>query len=181
MSAAECGCPREEEVLRALSAEGAVNSLSDDLRHHLAGCHVCADVQRLAAALRRGRAAWEAEARLPSPGQVWWRAAVRARMEAAQAATRPVTWSQGVAAAVALGIVFAVLVLTWPSLTHLVSTASLRVPGGMDATLTMLVPPMLEVLQRYAWSIAAVALVVIGGPLLALYLALAGDGGANGK
>ena len=168
-------CHREAEVLHALSGEDAMCSLSDDLRRHVDGCAVCADVYAVATALRRDRTLAAAGLRLPSPGQVWWRAAVRARMEAAQAAARPITWSQGVAAAVTLGVVFAVLVLTWPSVTHLAATMRLRLPGEMDATLTTLVPPMIDVVERYAWLIAAVALAVIGGPLLALYVALAGE------
>ena len=41
---------------------------------------------------------------MPAAGQIWWRAAVRARLEAAQAATRPLTWFHGIAGACAVGL-----------------------------------------------------------------------------
>ena len=169
------GCPREEEVLRAWWTEGSVNALNDDLRHHLAVCTACGEVQALATALRRDRAHGEAEARLPSAGQIWWRSAVRARMEAAQAAARPVTWSQAVSAAVALGAIGALLVMMWPSVQHVAGALVAQVPFSVDVGVTELLMAASGVVGRNAWLIAGAALVWIVGPLLALYVALAGE------
>ena len=55
----------------------------------------------LAEALRAERDAALAAVQLPGASQVWWRAQVRARLEAAQEAERPITVAQ-VLAAVAL-------------------------------------------------------------------------------
>ncbi len=46
-----------------------------------------------------------ADAPLPTAGQMWWRLAVRARLDREHAAARPVVWLQGVAAACGLGLV----------------------------------------------------------------------------
>ena len=56
------------------------------------------------------------EVQVPVAGQVWWRSAVRARLESTQAATRPMTWLHGVTAAITLGIMLAVIGMAWPSL-----------------------------------------------------------------
>jgi len=58
--------------------------------------------------------AWR-EARLPTSGQVWWRASTRARAEAAATAARPITMLQGLAGACAAGVSAAVITLGWPS------------------------------------------------------------------
>jgi hypothetical protein len=85
------------------------------------------------------------EVRVPAPGQVWWRAAMRSRAEAARAAARPLTWSQGLAAACAVGLAAAAGGAAWP---HMVSVASLLgsnahwlVPAAVGmATCVALVP-----------------------------------------
>jgi hypothetical protein len=51
---------------------------------------------------------------IPGAGQVWWRAAARARLEAAQTAGRPLTWLHGVAGACAAGLAVALLGFAWP-------------------------------------------------------------------
>ena len=55
-----------------------------------------------------------ADARLPAAGQVWWRAQVRARHDAAAVAARPVMVAQAVGGAAALGLVAAVVSWKWP-------------------------------------------------------------------
>jgi hypothetical protein len=54
------------------------------------------------------------EVHVPAPGQVWWRAAVRARLDSTQAATRPMTWLHGITAAAAIGVLLAVATAAWP-------------------------------------------------------------------
>jgi hypothetical protein len=75
---------------------------SGDLADHLAKCDACAELvtaQMIAAA----HADAEQSAQVPSAGQVWWRAQVRARAEARRAAERPIHVIQAVAAAVVAG------------------------------------------------------------------------------
>lgn len=72
------------------------------LREHVASCPVCADVALVAAEMRETEAAVAAPVALPSAGQVWWRAELRARHEAARMAQRPLIAVQVVAAVVCL-------------------------------------------------------------------------------
>ena len=53
---------------------------------------------------------------MPAAGQVWWRAAVRARLESTHAATRPITWMHGITAAIVLGVFLAAVTAAWPRL-----------------------------------------------------------------
>jgi hypothetical protein len=59
------------------------------------------------------------EVHVPAAGQIWWRSAVRARLEAAQAATRPMTWLHGIAGACAIGLTWALAGVVWPSVREL--------------------------------------------------------------
>ena len=88
--------------------------------------------------LRRDRAQMEEHASVPAAGQIWWRSAVRARMEAAQAAARPVSWAQGMTAATLFGVVCAALVLTWPSLRRVSGLAGGRLLDGLDSNVQTL-------------------------------------------
>ena len=51
---------------------------------------------------------------VPAAGQVWWRAAIRARLEATQTVARPLTWLYGVSGACVLGLLVAVVGWLWP-------------------------------------------------------------------
>jgi hypothetical protein len=104
-------CPREAEVLDAVGFD----RWSDELRQHADGCEVCRELAMVATVFHDEREeAWR-EARLPTSGQVWWRANTRARAEAAAAAARPITMLQGLAGACAAGVSAAVITLGWPS------------------------------------------------------------------
>lgn len=104
-------CPRESDVLEAVVLE----RWPDELRRHADDCIVCRDLAVVAVALHDEREdAWR-EARLPTSGQVWWRASTRARTEAAAAAARPITILQGLAGACAAGVSAALITLGWPA------------------------------------------------------------------
>jgi hypothetical protein len=113
-------CEREAEVLEAVISGcwppgGQGDAGSDDLLSHASRCAACADLAAVAALLRAERDdAWR-EAHVPTSGQVWWRATMRARAEASAAAARPITMLQGLAGACAAGVCAALIVLAWPS------------------------------------------------------------------
>jgi hypothetical protein len=93
-------CSREQEVMAAITAARWPDRCDDELRRHVAGCEVCADLVEVLAPLAEERdAAWDG-ARVPPAAVVWWRAQFRARDEALRAATRPLT------AVYALALVF---------------------------------------------------------------------------
>jgi hypothetical protein len=103
-------CPRESEVFEAV----AFNRV-DDVRDHLAACAICAEIAKVAGALREDHAEACREAQLPAAGAVWWRATVRARAEAARTAAQPITILQGIAGACGVGFAAALATLAWRS------------------------------------------------------------------
>lgn len=108
-------CPREDRVLGAVLA-GRWPSEDDDLVGHAQQCEICREVAEVAVVLRADHDHVRRDIRVPVAGQIWWRSAVRARLESAQAATRPMAWLHGVTAAITLGILFAVAGMAWPTL-----------------------------------------------------------------
>jgi hypothetical protein len=95
-------CRRETEIVDAIAAGEWPEAAPIELREHAAACPVCADLALAASALHDEAASTPATMALPSAGQVWWRAELRARHEAAQLAQRPVIAVQVVAAVVCL-------------------------------------------------------------------------------
>lgn len=85
-------CPRESELLAALDAHS----------QHLSECDACAELVAVRI-IGEAHAHDLQAAHVPSAGQVWWRAQVRARAEARGAAERPIHVIQAVAAAVVAG------------------------------------------------------------------------------
>ena len=104
-------CSREQDVLDALASR----RWSEDLRAHVESCAVCSDVKAIAAAFQEDHAAAWADARVPPSGAVWWRLELRARSEAARAASRPITVVHTIAAACAaiVLVAFAGFISPW--------------------------------------------------------------------
>lgn len=121
MSAPEC--PREQDVINAIVTGGWPDRCDASLSAHAADCAVCKDLVAIASALTLDRRELEDEMTLPSPGQVWWRAAIRARLEATQRVSRPFSWLFGISVASAAGLTFAVAQLVWSPM-HLAWTRS---------------------------------------------------------
>ena len=72
-------------------------------------CPSCAEIAAIAQAFTDDRNALLREAQVPSSAIVWWRAQMRSRREAAEAAAQPITWVQGIALACAAGILIALV------------------------------------------------------------------------
>lgn len=119
-------CLHEDAVLAA-ALEAPRAPLTADLVAHLAGCDGCRDLHTIASALHDDQADALAEARLPSAGQTWWRAELRARQEATTVATRPITVATGLAAACLVGLLAsAVGTLGWWLQDWMVMPAAVR-------------------------------------------------------
>jgi hypothetical protein len=71
------------------------------------GCAACAEIAAIARAFVDDRNALAREVQIPSSAIVWWRAQMRSRREAVEAAAQPMTWAQGLALACAAGILVA--------------------------------------------------------------------------
>jgi hypothetical protein len=106
-------CAREPELVAAVLGRRWPDGCADDLPAHAESCEVCAEVLLVASVLREDQAAVR-DLDIPAAGQVWWRAAVRARAEAAHAAARPMVWLQAVAGACLAGLGLGLLSLAWP-------------------------------------------------------------------
>jgi len=103
------GCDREADVVRVVLAGGWPEGCDASLREHVEHCDVCRDVVTIAEVLGEEHRTMRRTVGVPSAGQVWWRSAVRARLEATQAAARPLTWLYSVVAAlVVMAIVLVV-------------------------------------------------------------------------
>jgi hypothetical protein len=102
-------CPREPDVLEAIVSA----RWPEDLRNHAEACPVCHDLATVAAALHGAvEEAWQ-DAHPPTSGQVWWRATMRTRAEAARAAARPIMALQALSAACGVGIFAALITRSW--------------------------------------------------------------------
>jgi len=80
-------------------------------------CPQCGPLVALAEEIRLEFERTRAEARVPTPEIVWWRAQMRAREEAARKAARPILLTQALAMAALLGLLISLAGrLTLPSL-----------------------------------------------------------------
>jgi hypothetical protein len=79
------------------------------LRDHVAACPACSEVAAVARALQDEADELRATAVLPNSGRVWWEAELRARREAAQIASRPITAVQVIVFASIVGLLGASL------------------------------------------------------------------------
>lgn len=105
-------CPRESDVLDAV-ASGKWPHRVPELAGHVASCAVCSDVAAVAQAMRADHEVVWQEASIPSSGQAWWRAEMRARHEAILQASRPIAIAQGSALLVAIAVIGAIGWLGW--------------------------------------------------------------------
>ena len=108
------GCPHEVEVVASLLDRRCLHIDDDALAAHVEGCEICREVAELTRVMSADHEKTRREIRVPAAGQVWWRAAVRARLEAVHSAARPLTWSHGIAGACAIGVAMALLGFAWP-------------------------------------------------------------------
>ena len=105
-------CTREPDVVASVLSGRWATGIDADLRSHADACTVCREGVAVAMALRADREHLNG-ASIPAAGQVWWRAAIRARAEAAHAAVRPMVWLQAVTGAAAVGAMAAGLPMVW--------------------------------------------------------------------
>jgi hypothetical protein len=129
-------CPHESEIVDAIAAGEWPQAAPGELRAHAETCPVCADLALAASALHEEAASAPATMALPSAGQVWWRAELRARHEAARLAQRPVIAVQVVAGVVCLAALLtgfrAIAPEAWAWLTHTVASARSASANGLD-------------------------------------------------
>jgi predicted anti-sigma-YlaC factor YlaD len=90
-------CEFEAEVLEAVLECRWPERVDAGLRAHVAGCEICSDVAAVAGAIAGSREEMTARPAIPDSGRVWWLAQRRARLEAEEAASRPLLAAQAIA------------------------------------------------------------------------------------
>jgi hypothetical protein len=106
-------CPREQDVINAIVTGRWPDRCDESLSMHAEECAVCKELVDVASVLRIDREGFHEEMNLPFAGQVWWRAAIRARLEASQRVAQPMSWIFGISLACAAGLAIAVVQLLW--------------------------------------------------------------------
>jgi hypothetical protein len=165
-------CPQEELVVRAVLTRAWPNGCDEALVAHAAECHLCGEVAGLASVMREDSEDSRGEIQVPAAGQVWWRAAVRARLESTHAATRPITWMHGITAALVLGVLLGAITMAWT-----------YVPGAAEDFWRVAREffPNTEVASAVGWGLrqsVLLGLVAVGFLViapLAVYLVISGD------
>ena len=113
-------CTHEPAVVNAVLSGHWPRGCDDALVAHALECEVCREVSAIATLIHDDADRSRYETHVPASGQVWWRAAIRARLDSTQASMRPMTWLHGITAAVAVGVMLAVMSAAWPMLTPIV-------------------------------------------------------------
>jgi hypothetical protein len=166
-------CIHEDDVAAAVLSH-RWDSVDGGLKQHAAGCEICQDLVAVAGLLSSDQERSRYEVRVPAAGQVWWRSAVRARLEAAHAAARPMTWLHGIAGACALGLAYALIGMAWPSVRELTSWLAAQTIG--DSGIAGVASLMTAALQKSLPLAFVVAACIVLAPV-ALYFALSDDSG----
>jgi hypothetical protein len=164
-------CEHESAVVQAVLGGQWPDACEASVREHAESCEVCGEVVAIVPMLREEYidardAIGRRDVPLPSAGQIWWRAAVHARADAARAAARPLVWGYGAAAACAIGLLAAALGWLWPS----VSPAFDRV-AAYTARFGPTADMVLATLRAQLPVVIGVAAFLIAAPV-ALYFAL---------
>lgn len=162
-------CRHELEVAALVRAGRWPDTCEPELRAHVASCADCREAVTIAELLLdadRG-----ADVRVPSAAQMWWRLAVRARLEREQAAARPVVWLQGIAAACGVGVVLTVL----GQLAPVLGGAAVSVAGHVAASVPAALPTVELAGRVPSLLVVAGALVLAGLASTAVYLWVADE------
>jgi len=103
-------CSREKEVLDLLARGHWPQACTPELRAHLDACRCCADLLLVTHAFQLSRAGAAAQANLPPPGVIWWRAQLRRRNAAVERVARPILGAHIFALSITLFVAVALVV-----------------------------------------------------------------------
>ena len=103
-------CSRQHEVLEMFARGHWPHACPAELRAHLAGCRSCAELLVVTQVFHQSRAIASAEARLPAPGAIWWRAQLRRRNAAIERVSKPIFGAYVFALSIALAAAAALVI-----------------------------------------------------------------------
>ena len=158
-------CPREQDVIDALTTDQWPDRCDDDLKTHVAACKDCRDLVAILVPIAETWASDRSDAHVPASGTVWWRAQMRARQEAERAAARPITIVQGVAGLAAAALLLFGLVALSPWFASSFASSRQFLALGVPDIQTM----------QSGWLIAGGAAALLALTSLAVYLVVLED------
>ena len=165
-------CEFEADVLSAVMQSRWPDRIDAELREHVKHCEICLDVAAVAGAIECAREESAGYARvpdaLPDSGRVWWKAQMRARREAVQAAGRPITAIQIAAFACAMVLMGACIGATSSWFQSGLTWVRAQIDSGK------LIPDAMALIQSHGLLAAAMAAMVLVVPV-AVYLAVGRD------
>ena len=109
-------CTHEPLVVEAVLSGAWPERVDAALVAHADTCEVCGEVALIASLIHDDHERSRYDAHVPAAGQVWWRSAIRARLESTQSVVRPMTWLHAITAAMAIGVLLAIATVAWPFL-----------------------------------------------------------------
>ena len=159
-------CIREDDVLDALTSERWPDRVSDELRHHVSSCQVCADLVAVVRPILGDGDVPVPEPRIPSSAVMWWRAQMRGRQEAAREAARPITVAQAIATVCVVVLLASVTTFLAPWIWSLVPEFNLGVTRADIESAVLARGWVLPALMVSVWLLLAP---------LAIYFAVTAD------
>jgi len=165
-------CPHEQLVVNAVLTGRWPEGCDTSLVAHSKECATCREVANVSLLLREDNDHSRFEMHVPAAGQVWWRAAVRARLESTHAATRPITWMHGITGAIVLGVMLAAVTALWPMMPDVMNVVRAI---GRDYLPSPEVATALAGGLRQSLMIGAIAAALLVLTPLALYFVLSDD------
>jgi hypothetical protein len=164
-------CPFEADVLSAVYTGRWPDRAEPELRAHVAGCAICADVVAVAPVFEEDFEEARAKAQLPDAGLIWWRAQLQARAEAARAAVRPITVAQAVGFAAAVGVAGAIFGATATWFQEALQWFGGAFSAVVSWRLPTLPPDIVDLVTTHGlWLVAGAVCFVLAA--VALYLAV---------
>jgi len=164
-------CQFEADVLAAVLQSRWPEQVDAGLRAHVETCGICSEVAAVAGAFDGDSDGLRASAAVPDASRVWWRAQLRARREAVEAAGRPITAAQVMALACAMGLLGACFGATSTWFQSALGWAASSVAGIDIAAMAAGAAAMLVEHRAFILSLVAVVFVVP----TAVYLAMGKD------
>lgn len=103
-------CTRQSEVQDLLARGHWPHACPPELRTHLGQCRSCAELLLVTNAFQQSRSAAAAQAKLPAPGAIWWRAQLRRRNAAVERVGKPImgAYAFALALTVLVAVAFAI-------------------------------------------------------------------------